>query len=168
MLKCINPFHDIGLFLWPLKTSKNVWCFDICKKYRKKTVAGNGLHDFFPSLILKTFLFQFFCFSDFSFFRFFYFFDLSSFSICLLFLICQFLTSRNRYIIYTTIVFSFVYNNNVKYLGLNDMVTLRVYVPNYLDIFSFYCSSLLSDPVLVINTIIIIYITDVLSLFLLL
>ena len=31
-----NPFHATGIFLYPLKTSENLWFSDIFKGYRKK------------------------------------------------------------------------------------------------------------------------------------
>ena len=39
----INPFHATGLFLYPLKTSENLWFFDVSRGYRKKPVAWNRL-----------------------------------------------------------------------------------------------------------------------------
>ena len=39
----INLFHATGIFLYPLKTSKNQRFFDIFRGYRKKPVAWNGL-----------------------------------------------------------------------------------------------------------------------------
>ena len=41
--KCINPFHTICLFLYPLKTSENQRFFDVFRGYRKRPVAWNGL-----------------------------------------------------------------------------------------------------------------------------
>ena len=39
----INPFHVSGLFLYPLKTSENLWFSDVFKDYRKRPDAWNGL-----------------------------------------------------------------------------------------------------------------------------
>ena len=39
----LNPFHAIGLFLYLLKTSENLWFSDIFRAYRKRPVAWNGL-----------------------------------------------------------------------------------------------------------------------------
>ena len=34
-----NPFHAIGLVLYPLKTSKNFWFSDLFRGYGKRLVA---------------------------------------------------------------------------------------------------------------------------------
>ena len=39
----INPFHVIGLFLFPLKTPENHSVFDVFRGYRKRPVTRNGL-----------------------------------------------------------------------------------------------------------------------------
>ena len=42
--KCsLDLFHATGLFLHPLKTSKNLWFSDVFRGYRKRSVAWNGL-----------------------------------------------------------------------------------------------------------------------------
>ena len=38
-----NPFRATGLFLYPLKTSKNLCFSDVFRGYRKRTVPSNGL-----------------------------------------------------------------------------------------------------------------------------
>ena len=43
VLVIINPFHATGLFLFPLKTSKNLWFPDVFKMYNKRPVAWYGL-----------------------------------------------------------------------------------------------------------------------------
>ena len=35
----IYPFHATGLFLYPLKTSENLWLSDVFRGYRKRPVA---------------------------------------------------------------------------------------------------------------------------------
>ena len=39
---CFNPFHSTDLFLYPLKTSENLWYSIVSRGYSKKTVAWNG------------------------------------------------------------------------------------------------------------------------------
>ena len=39
----IKPSRAIGLFLYTLKASENLWFSDIFRRYRKKLVAWNGL-----------------------------------------------------------------------------------------------------------------------------
>ena len=39
----VNTFHATGLFLYPLKTSENLWFSDVFEGYRKRLVAWNGL-----------------------------------------------------------------------------------------------------------------------------
>ena len=34
-----NPIHATGFFLYPLKTSENLWFFDDLRGYRKRSVA---------------------------------------------------------------------------------------------------------------------------------
>ena len=41
----INLFHATCLFLYPLKTSENLWFSDVFKGYRKIIVAINRLMD---------------------------------------------------------------------------------------------------------------------------
>ena len=38
-----NPFDATGLFLYPLKISKNIWFSDVFRGYRKRPGACNGL-----------------------------------------------------------------------------------------------------------------------------
>ena len=38
----INPFQAIDLFLYPLKTSENLWFSDAFWEFRKRPVAWNG------------------------------------------------------------------------------------------------------------------------------
>ena len=38
-----NSFHVTSLFLYPLKTSENLWFSDVLREYRKKYVTWNGL-----------------------------------------------------------------------------------------------------------------------------
>ena len=42
-LTLVIPFYATGLFLYPLKTSKNLWLSDVFWGYRKRPVAWNGL-----------------------------------------------------------------------------------------------------------------------------
>ena len=42
-LLVLNPFYAIGLFLYSLKTSKNLWFSDVFRGYRKISVTRNGL-----------------------------------------------------------------------------------------------------------------------------
>ena len=42
-LTLVIPFYATGLFLYPLKTSKNLWLSDVFRGYRKRPVAWNGL-----------------------------------------------------------------------------------------------------------------------------
>ena len=42
----INPFRAINHFLYPLKTSENLWFSDAIRGYRKKPMAWNGLTGF--------------------------------------------------------------------------------------------------------------------------
>ena len=42
----INPFNVTGLFLHPLKTSKNLWFSDVFRGYRKRQMVWNGLIHF--------------------------------------------------------------------------------------------------------------------------
>ena len=39
----VNPFHAIGFSLYLLKTSENLWFYDVFRKYWKRLVAWNGL-----------------------------------------------------------------------------------------------------------------------------
>ena len=39
----LNPFHATDLSSHPLKTSKNLWFFDVFREYQKRSVAWNGL-----------------------------------------------------------------------------------------------------------------------------
>ena len=39
----INPFYATGLFLYPRKTSENLWFSDVFKGYKKRPVAWNVL-----------------------------------------------------------------------------------------------------------------------------
>ena len=39
----INPFHQTGLFLYPLKTSENLWFSVVFRGYRKRSVVWNEL-----------------------------------------------------------------------------------------------------------------------------
>ena len=41
---CMNSFHAIGLFLFPLKTSENQRFSDVFRGYRKQRVAENRLN----------------------------------------------------------------------------------------------------------------------------
>ena len=43
LLVIINSFHTTGLFLYSLKTSKNLWFPDAFRRYNKKPVAWYGL-----------------------------------------------------------------------------------------------------------------------------
>ena len=54
--KEINPFHDTGLFIHPLKTPENLW-FSVFWRYRKRVVAWNGLNNTY-SVELKQFSYQ--------------------------------------------------------------------------------------------------------------
>ena len=40
----INPFHAIGLFLYPLETLKNLWFPDVFRGYKKRPMVWNGLN----------------------------------------------------------------------------------------------------------------------------
>ena len=42
-LQCLSPFCAIRLFLYPLKTSKNLWLSDVFRGYRKTPKARNKL-----------------------------------------------------------------------------------------------------------------------------
>ena len=46
-----NPFHTTSLFLYPLKTSKNLCFSDVFRGYRKRPVAWNGLRNVILILI---------------------------------------------------------------------------------------------------------------------
>ena len=35
----LNPFHSTCLFLYPLKTSENLWFSDVFRGYRKRSVS---------------------------------------------------------------------------------------------------------------------------------
>ena len=50
-IKLFNPFHAIGLFLYPLKTSENLRFFDVFRGYRKRPVAWKGLNSFQKKII---------------------------------------------------------------------------------------------------------------------
>ena len=39
----INSFHATCLFLYPLKTSENLWFSDVPREYKKRPMAWNGL-----------------------------------------------------------------------------------------------------------------------------
>ena len=39
-----NPFYAIGLFLYPLKTSENLWFSDVFRGYRMRPVSWNALN----------------------------------------------------------------------------------------------------------------------------
>ena len=39
----INPFQATDPFLYPLKTSENLWFSDVFKGYRKRSLAKNVL-----------------------------------------------------------------------------------------------------------------------------
>ena len=39
----VNPFPALSLFLYPLKTSENLWFSGVFRGYKKKPVALNGL-----------------------------------------------------------------------------------------------------------------------------
>ena len=39
----VNPFHDTGVFLYPMKTSENQRFSDVFRGYRKRLVAWNRL-----------------------------------------------------------------------------------------------------------------------------
>ena len=39
----LNPFHAIGLFLYPLKISENLWFSYVFRGYRKRPVTWNRL-----------------------------------------------------------------------------------------------------------------------------
>ena len=39
----MDPFHANDLFLYPLKTSENLWFSDVFRGYRKRPMARNGL-----------------------------------------------------------------------------------------------------------------------------
>ena len=41
----INPFHTTRLFLYPLKTSENLWFFEVFRMYGNRPVTWNGLRD---------------------------------------------------------------------------------------------------------------------------
>ena len=41
----LKRFRATGLFLYPLKTSENIWFSDVFRGYRKRLVACNGLND---------------------------------------------------------------------------------------------------------------------------
>ena len=43
----IMPFHAIGFFLYPLKTSENLWFSNVFKGYRNKPIERNGLTLYF-------------------------------------------------------------------------------------------------------------------------
>ena len=40
-LSFINLFNDTGLFLYPLKTSENLWFSNVFRKYRERPVVLN-------------------------------------------------------------------------------------------------------------------------------
>ena len=39
----IHPFHATDLFCYPLKTSENLWFYNVFREYWKRSVAWNGL-----------------------------------------------------------------------------------------------------------------------------
>ena len=48
--KLFNPFHATGLFLYPLKTSKNLRFSDVFRGYRKRPMAWNGLNSLMQNI----------------------------------------------------------------------------------------------------------------------
>ena len=46
-INSINPFHADVIFLYPLKTSENLWFSDVFREYRNGTIAWQGLKIFF-------------------------------------------------------------------------------------------------------------------------
>ena len=39
----INPFHVTGLFIYPLRTSENLWLSNVSRGYRKRPMVWKGL-----------------------------------------------------------------------------------------------------------------------------
>ena len=50
LLHCINPFHATGLFLYPLKTSENLWFSNV--------FGGRGVYRMVPVVRNCSFLLQ--------------------------------------------------------------------------------------------------------------
>ena len=43
LFRKLNPFHDTGFFLYPLKTTENLWYSHAFRVYRRKRVSWNRL-----------------------------------------------------------------------------------------------------------------------------
>ena len=56
---CVNPFHANFPFLYPLKTSENLWFSDVFRGYTNETLARKALQGFKMYIIhfvLKSFI----------------------------------------------------------------------------------------------------------------